>query len=253
MAITVSNAQALVAERAAVYTGDGELVGSLTDVFFDTGTGVPNWALVEVGSESGARFVPLTGAEILSAGLHVPLAHAVIARSPAASRPGPPDPDTEQQLSSYYQSVQSGERQADDLSPKPAAGSADDDDVMIVSEERLRTGTEVRPSSRVKITKQIVTEQVTQTVPVRREELRIERIPIEADSSGDPGTAGIEGDHHEFGQGEYEIVLYEERVVVTTVVVPVERVRLNTQTVTEDVVVTEDLRKEHVKLSEQQT
>ena len=251
MAITVSNAQALVAEHAAVYAVDGELVGSLADVFFDTGTGVPNWALVEVGSESTARFVPLSGAEIRSAGLQVPLAHAVISGSPSTSGSGPPDSDIEQHLRAYYQSEQSGEGRAGDPSPDPAATSAAEDDVMIVSEERLRTGTEVRPSSRVKITKQIVTEQVTRTVPVRREELRIERIPIEADSSDDPVPAGVEGESHEFGQGEYEIVLYEERVVLSTVVVPVERVRLNTQTVTEDVAVTEDLRKEHVELSEQ--
>ena len=253
MSITVSNAQALVAERAAVYARDGELVGSLADVFFDTGTGVPNWALVEVGSESSARFVPLTGAEILSAGLQVPLAHTVIAGSPSASRPGPPDTDTEERLRSYYQSEQSGEQHADAPGPHLAESTAADDDVMIVSEERLRTGTEVRASSRVKITKRIVTEQVTRTVPVRREELRIERIPIEGDSSDDGAPAGFEGESHEFGQGEYEIVLYEERVVLTTVVVPVERVRLNTQTVTEDVAVTEDLRKEHVELSDLQT
>lgn len=251
MALTVSNAQALVAERAEVLAVGGDHLGTIADVFFDTGTGVPNWALIETADGSAARLVPLTGAEIVSTGLQLPLDRSVISASPKVSRSGPPDPATEQSLRGHYRLDQPDEPHPD--GPGAAAETADGDAAMILSEERLQTSTQVRPSSRVKISKRIVTEQVTQTVPVRREELRIERLPIETDSAGKPEDHSSAEVDHQLEEGEYEIVLYEERIVLTRIVVPIERVRLNTHTVSEEVTVTEDLRKEQVELSERQT
>lgn len=248
MALTVSNAQALVAERAEVLAVGGDHLGTIADVFFDTGTGVPNWALIETADGSAARFVPLTGAEIVSTGLQLPLDRSVISASPTVGRPGPPDPATEQSLRGHYRLDQ-----PDEPHPDGSGAAADGDGAMILSEERLQTSTQVRPSSRVKISKRIVTEQVTQTLPVRREELRIERLPIETDSAGKPEDHSSAEVDHQLEEGEYEIVLYEERIILSKIVVPIERVRLNTHTVSEEVTVTEDLRQEQVELSERQT
>jgi hypothetical protein len=55
-------------------------------------------------------------------------------------------------------------------------------------------------------------------------------------------------DKPEIGEAEYEVVLLEEDVVAETVVVPKERVRLDTHVVTEDREVVTDLRKEHVRV-----
>ena len=51
------------------------------------------------------------------------------------------------------------------------------DDAMTVSEERLRVGTEKSQAGRVKLRKYVTTENVTQTVPVTREHVRLEREP----------------------------------------------------------------------------
>ena len=52
------------------------------------------------------------------------------------------------------------------------------DDAMTRSEEELRVGTTERESGRVRLQKYVVEEEVTETVPVRREEVRVEREPI---------------------------------------------------------------------------
>jgi uncharacterized protein (TIGR02271 family) len=56
---------------------------------------------------------------------------------------------------------------------------------MIRSEEELGVGTEVRRRERVRPKKYLVTESVTKTVPVTREEVRLEREPVRQDESGE--------------------------------------------------------------------
>ena len=75
-------------------------------------------------------------------------------------------------------------------------------------------------------------------VPVTREEVRVEREPI-TDANREAALSGPD-----ISEEQHEVVLHEERPVVQTEAVPVERVRLDTETVTEDRTVTEDVRKE---------
>jgi uncharacterized protein (TIGR02271 family) len=98
-----------------------------------------------------------------------------------------------------------------------------------------------REAGRVRLRKYVVTEQVTQTVPVSHEELRIEREPI-TDANRDAAMTG-----GEITEEENEIVLHEERPVVQKEVVPVERVRLDKETVTNEETVTEEVRKERIE------
>jgi hypothetical protein len=52
------------------------------------------------------------------------------------------------------------------------------EEIAVHSEEEVVTGTtEMRPRERVRLRKVLVTEQVTKTVPVRREEIRLETDP----------------------------------------------------------------------------
>jgi uncharacterized protein (TIGR02271 family) len=115
-----------------------------------------------------------------------------------------------------------------------------DDDAMTRSEERLNVGTEAREAGRARLRKYVTTENVTQTVPVQREEVRLEREPITDDNVGD-ATSGPA-----FTESEHEVTLREERPVVEKEAVPVERVRMTTDTVTEDATVSEDVRKEEI-------
>ena len=85
-----------------------------------------------------------------------------------------------------------------------------------------------------------MTENVSQTVPLRHEEVRLEREPITDANVGDALAGG------DITEEEHEITLHAERPVVAKETVPVERVRLATQTVTEDQEVTEQVRKERI-------
>jgi uncharacterized protein (TIGR02271 family) len=129
---------------------------------------------------------------------------------------------------------------------REAAGQTGDD-AMTRSEEELRVGTQTRERGRVRLRKYVTTEQeqVTQTVPVRREEVRLEQAPP-ADAGVGAGTGGSEGT--DSGQ---EVVLHEEQPVVEKRVVPRERVRLGKETVTDQQQVTEEVRKEQIEVDDQ--
>ena len=78
-------------------------------------------------------------------------------------------------------------------------------------------------------------------MPVSHEEVRIEREPI-TEANRDAALAG--GD---LTEEEHEVILHAERPVVDKETVPVERVKLATETVTEEQQVTEQVRKEQIE------
>jgi uncharacterized protein (TIGR02271 family) len=87
----------------------------------------------------------------------------------------------------------------------------------------------------------VVTDYVTTTTPVRREELRLEEAPVDQASRTAPPA--LPGDGR-------EMVLHQEEVVVSTRVVARERVRLRVQTVTERRRISGEVRKEHVEVDD---
>ena len=118
---------------------------------------------------------------------------------------------------------------------------AEDQGVSVVRrEEQVRVGAQRIPTERVRLVKHVVTEQVTRTFEVRREELRVERVPIEGAapdvSLGYGAQAGT----------PLEIVLHEEEVVVESRVVPRERVRVWVERITEQQQVSAQLGREEV-------
>ena len=115
------------------------------------------------------------------------------------------------------------------------------DDAMTRSEERLNVGTEKQATGRARLRKYVTTENVTRTVPVQREEVRIEREPITEANRG----AALSGP--DLSDEEHEVTLHEERPVIEKETVPVERVRLDTETVTDEVTVDEEVRKERIE------
>jgi stress response protein YsnF len=74
--------------------------------------------------------------------------------------------------------------------------------------------------------------------------VRVDREPITDANRGQAMTGG------EITEEEHEVVLHAERPVVATEAVPVERVRLGTETVTEQQNVTGEVRKEQVEVQD---
>ena len=112
---------------------------------------------------------------------------------------------------------------------------------MTRSEEELAVGTAKRETGRARLRKHVVTEQVQTTVPVQREEVRIEREPITDANAGD----ALDGP--EISEEEHEVTLHAEEPVVEKRVVPQERVSLQKDTHTDEVEVNEDVRKERIE------
>jgi uncharacterized protein (TIGR02271 family) len=115
------------------------------------------------------------------------------------------------------------------------------DDAMTRSEEELRVGKTTREAGRARLRKYVVTENVETTVPVQREEIRIEREPI-TDENREAAMRGPE-----ITDREHETTLHSEEPVVDKEVVPKERIRLDKDVVTDEVEVSEELRKERIE------
>ena len=126
---------------------------------------------------------------------------------------------------------------------KAEVASVGSGEYLTRSEEQLHVGTEKVQTGRARLRKVVVTEQQTVTIPVSREEVRLVREPI---APGDTVDATI-------GEAAAEVVLTEERVVVSKETVAVERVRLGTVTIIEQQEVTEAVRKEHIEFDDSST
>ncbi len=113
---------------------------------------------------------------------------------------------------------------------------------MTRSEERLEVGTAKQEVGRARLRKRVITETETRNVPVSHEEVRVEREPIT------DGNSGQALDGPGISEEEHEVVLNAEKPVVAKEAVPVERVRLDKETVTDEVQVTEDVRKEQIEV-----
>ncbi|MFD3730912.1 PRC and DUF2382 domain-containing protein [Streptomyces sp. NPDC058632] len=112
---------------------------------------------------------------------------------------------------------------------------------MTRMEEEMHVRVERRETGRAKLHKYVVTEDVEQTVPVRHEEVRVVREPI-TEADREAAASGVE-----MGEADYEVTLHEERPVVETRAVPVERVRLTMEERTENETVRGRVRKERIE------
>jgi uncharacterized protein (TIGR02271 family) len=227
-----------------------EKIGKVEEIYLDEQTGQPEWALVHTGLFGGkSNFVPLAGASTDGEDVRVPVSKGQVKDAPGIEADGQLSQEQEAQLFEHY-GVRYDESGTVTAEGQPQGGGETavghdvsgptTDDAMTRSEEELRVGTEQRESGRVRLRKYVVTENVTQTVPVRREEVRVERVPITEEN------AGAAHDGPAISEEEHEVVLHEERPVVQKEAVPKERVRLGKETVTDEETVSEEVRKERI-------
>ena len=193
-------------------------------------------------------FVPIAEASETGGGVRVPYDNQQVKDAPAVEPDGELSQDEEADLYRHY-GLEYSEARSDSGLPRDNGrdtvghdtSGPTTDDAMTRSEEELRVGKTSRESGRARLRKYVVTEQVQQTVPVQREEVRVEREPI-TDANVGEATAGPE-----ISEEEHEVILHEEEVVVEKRAVPKERVRLDKDTVTEDQTVSEQVRKEQIE------
>ncbi|MFE1322483.1 PRC and DUF2382 domain-containing protein [Kitasatospora phosalacinea] len=113
-------------------------------------------------------------------------------------------------------------------------------------EERIDITTEWHAVGTTRLRKYVTTEQVERRVPVVRERVRVERIPV-----SDAERAALS--EQEIAEAVEEVTLREERPVVRKYLAPIERVRLVVERYTEEEVVREELRREQVEVHDAAT
>jgi uncharacterized protein (TIGR02271 family) len=258
--LTKEHIDDLLQRNGNVLSTDGNKIGSIGQVYADDATGQPTWVTAKTGlfgtSES---FIPLEGARVEGSDIVVPYTKDQVKDAPRVDADGHLEPSEEDRLFSHY-ALGGGNRTYTEATAgrdadyrdadyaKTDRGSAGrdtsgptTDDAMTRSEERLSVGTERQATGRARLRKYVTTENVTQTVPVQREEVRIEREPITDANRG----AALSGP--DLSEEDHEVTLHEERPVIEKETVPVERVRLGKETVTDEVTVDEEVRKERIE------
>jgi stress response protein YsnF len=117
---------------------------------------------------------------------------------------------------------------------------------MTRSEEELVVRTIRRPRGRVRLRKYVVTEEVQRTIPLRREEIRVEEEPISNEDAGRSTEDADVSSEDADVSSEHEIVLYKEIPVIEKRVVPAERVRVVKDVRAHEAQISERLRKERI-------
>jgi|1185.fasta_scaffold70285_2 uncharacterized protein (TIGR02271 family) len=229
---------------------DGDKIGTIDEIYIDEGTGEPEWLAVSTGLfGSRVSFVPLAEAQRDGDEIRVPYSKDQVKDSPNAEADGALSQDEESRLYRHYGLGYSEGRSDSGLPEGEGRGRTtgrdvsgpETDDAMTRSEEELSVGTREVETGRARLRKYVVTENVTTTVPVQREEVRVEREPI-TDANRDAALSG--GD---ITEEEHEVTLRAEEPVVEKRTVPKERVRLETDTVTDERQVTDEVRKERIE------
>ncbi len=231
---------------AHVEDPSGRRFGTLIDLFVGRTSGEPEFGIVALAADGRDRVaVPLGGTRRETDGLVVALDADLALAAPRMQ--GDVDEIPAEVGAMIYDRFGVPAPTQSDAPTRPMPAAAGDEDVEVVlSEEQLAVETRSQATERVRVRKRVVTEDVTMTVTVRREELIIEREPIVGTSH-----QAADGDFAlPTETGEVEFVLHAEEPVVTKRVVPVERVKLNRNTITEERHISETVRRERVEVDE---
>ncbi|WP_313818481.1 PRC and DUF2382 domain-containing protein [Citricoccus sp.] len=230
-------------QDATVYGTDGEKIGSVGQVYLDDRTNQPTFVTVKTGL-FGAKetFVPISKASPSRDGLQVPFDKAFVKDAPNVDADGSLTPQEEQRIYEYYSIDSSGTADtgrdtagmgrdtadagrdtvgtdqgtagavpgADHDAGRDTRGDArrdvgTDTESVTARNEQLNVGTEVHETGRVRLRKHAYTDTETVEVPVSREEIVVEREPV------DPNSAEA---RRGTGDEEVEVTTHEEVPVV---------------------------------------
>jgi uncharacterized protein (TIGR02271 family) len=243
---------------------DGEKIGRIDDLYRDEQSDKPEWARVTTGLfGTSSSFVPLAGAAPEGENVTVPVTKDQVKDAPHTQAKDELSQEQEAELFRHYGIEYTDEGSVTATKDPSHGGSSDGhvtgertgsngavghdtsgpttDDAMTRSEEELHVGTAEREKGRARLRKYVVTEHVETTIPVQREEVRLEREPI-TDTNLEAATDGPA-----ISEEEHEVVLHEEEVVTEKRAVPKERVRMTKDTVTDEQQVSEEVRKEQIE------
>jgi uncharacterized protein (TIGR02271 family) len=252
---------------------DDDKIGKVDEIYVDRESGDPKFLAVKTGLfGNNVSFVPIEEARGSGDQVTVPYTKDQVKDAPNVDADGEISREEEQRIFEHYNLTYSAydgpdhesllgrdrgrtsgtdsdregrfARDGDDDAPGTVGHDTSGpttDDAMTRSEEELTVGKTSRETGRARLRKYVVTEQVEETIPVQREEVRVEREPIT------DANAGQALDGPAISEEEHEVTLHAEEPVVEKRAVPKERVRLEKDSVTEDRTVSDEVRKERIE------
>ncbi|SNC71335.1 conserved domain-containing protein [Kytococcus aerolatus] len=259
-----------------LYAANGDKIGSIGEIYLDDQTNEAEWVTVNTGLFGNSEsFVPLQGATAYEDGIQVQYDKDKVKDAPRVENADQHlDADQEVELYRYYGLETPSAGYADTAAAGTAAGTAattttttrtetadidrdradldrtraaeidrdradvDDDASVTRHEERLNVGTERTQTGGARLRKFTVEDEQTVSVPVESETAHVTRRPVD----------GQAADGDAFRDETIEVDTYAERPVVEKETVAVEEVGLETEKRTENVQVSETLRKEQVEI-----
>jgi len=252
-------------QNATVYGTDGDKIGSVGQVYLDDQTNQPTFVTVKTGLFGMKEtFVPVSKATAAQDGLQVPFDKAFVKDAPNIDADGSLTPEEERRIYEYYsldypaggrhsgnafdstRGAGTGDRRdtvADaDLDRDVNTGRSDldggisttgtgdvgtDRESVVVRDEQLNVGTEVRETGQVRLRKHTYTDTETVEVPVSREEVVVEREPIDPNS---PEALRNSGDEEVVVTTREEVPVVDKTATAEKVTVDKNRVQ-DTETV----------------------
>ena len=256
---------------------DGKKVGKIGQIYLDDDSGSPRWVTISTGLfGTNESFAPIRGYRHDGDNILLDVTKDQVKDAPNMDADSHLDAAENDRLHAYYAASFSGDSDTDtgwaDTSYRDesnAAGAAassgmpgrdvgvvdivgratrgDDtsglntNDAVTSREEPDAISSNKAEGARARLRRYVVTENVTVTVPVSHDEVSVKREPI---SNNDISVATSA---HEISEDEREVILYSEQPVVRKETVAVERVRLNTETVTGNEEIAQQVRKEQAE------
>jgi stress response protein YsnF len=252
--------------RKTLVDVDGDKVGTVADVYVDRQSGEPEWVTVKTGLFGhNVSFVPLRDAQPDSGNLRIPYEKSQVKDAPNVDPDSELSPEEERTLYEFYgrsdydgpgehpESRDEADTPRNASRPRPGAldgepergaGRGDDlraEDAVTRSEDELQVRTERREVGRARLRKLVTTENVEETVPVRREVAHVSREPLTEDNV-EQAMSGPD-----IAEAEHEVTLHEEVPVVEKRTVPKERIRLEKELIGDTDTVSGEVRKERVE------
>src|SRR3712207_5800296 len=232
-----------------VFDQVGEKIGKVDDLFVDE-SDQPEYIGVKMGF-LGTRSTLIPWEAVSSTDDEGRAITVATDKATAKDGPGFDDdkeitPEFENEVYSYYglQRSQTTDEPGTYETYQDAAPRTTDEDELRVqrTEEELAAGTREREAGQLKVRKRVRTDREQIEVPTRREEVSVERVPVEGEAS-----------EAEIGEDEVVVPVTEEEVVVGKRAVAKEEVRIRKDVVEDTEVVEEDVRREEVEVEDATT
>ncbi len=234
--------------RYDVYDPNGEKIGKVDDLFVDEND-QPEYIGVKMGFlGTKSTLIPW---EIARVDEERNLIEVSVDKDRAKDGPAFEDdqeitPEYENEVRSYYGLGSPQEEEGDDQQQRGAYGEyydeSDEDELRVQrTEEELRAGTREREAGGLNVRKRVRTDREQVRVPKRREEVHVDRVPVE----------DREASEAEIGEDEISVPVTEEEVVTEKQPVAKEEIRIRKDVVEDEEVVEEDVRKEEVDVDDE--